>query len=99
MTTARPARTTWQVMAMDDQDLPPGDDISLAPNYRDNGVWITVGGGPRRLLSPDQARDMADQMEQQFDLDDMDQQGYEASDLVDRLRKLAAQVEPAQPDE
>lgn len=89
-------------MAMSDQDdgeLPPGDDISLAPNYRDGCVWITVGTGPRRCLSPAKARQMADDMEDEFDLTEQDAQGYEATALADKLRTLAGQVEPAADDE
>lgn len=78
---------------MSDGDLPPGDDISLAPNYRGGFIWITVGDGPRKPLPPSKARWMADQMEAKFDLDAQDAEGYEATDLTDRLRELADKVE------
>lgn len=77
---------------MSDDDLPPGQDISLAPNYRDGCVWVTLPDG-RACIPPSKAREMADQMEAKFDLETQDQQGYESTDLADRLRKLADQVE------
>lgn len=86
-------------MAMTDDDLPPGDDITLAPNYRDGCVWMTVGNAPRRCIPPSMARDMADQMEAKFDLDAQDAEGYEATDLADRLRKLADDVDDTDTDD
>lgn len=77
---------------MSDGDLPPGPDISLAPNYRDGCVWVTLPDG-RACIPPSKARQMADEMEDQFDLDAADAEGYETTKLAARLRDLADKVE------
>ena len=74
-------------------DLPPGADITLAPNFRHGCVWVSIGDRPRRCIPPSKARAMADSMEEQFDLEAADADGYEATDLADRLRTIADQVD------
>jgi len=70
---------------------PPGEDVSIAPNYEAGGVWFTLGDMPRRLLSPEDARSVADHVEDRFD---PTPDGYDdVDDMADRLRELADDVE------
>lgn len=75
-------------------DLPPGDDISVAPNYDAGMVWITIGSGRRKMISPAKARAMADRMDDRFgdQYDEMAEQGYDVG-LADKLREVADNVE------
>lgn len=80
----------------DRDDLPPGDDISVAPNYKAGGVWFSAPGRRRVLLSPEKAREIADEMDAKFgdQYDEMAEQGYEVG-LSDKLRELSDKVEAA----
>jgi len=74
-----------------DGGKPPGEDVSVAANYRDGGVWFTLGNNPRRLLSPDDARAIAEEVEDTFL---STPPGYdEVTDLAEKLRELADEVE------
>lgn len=77
---------------MSDDSVPPGGDIRLAPNYRDGCVWVTLPQG-RACISPSKARQMADEMEERFDLEAADAEGYEMTAMAERLRELADRVE------
>ena len=72
------------------------EEVSIAPNYRDGFIWISVGARPRRPLQPDHARQMADRMDEEFGSDVPDPEDEEAvTDLSDKLRELADDVESA----
>jgi hypothetical protein len=74
-----------------DVGKPPGEDVSIAPNYEAGGVWFTLGNMPRRLLSPSDARAVADHVEGEFG---PTPDGYDSvGDMADRLRELANEVE------
>lgn len=80
-------------------DKPPGEDLSLAPNYKAGGVWFTLGPNPRLLLSPSDARALADELESRpaFNAYEDDDR-YGMTDAVDTLRDLADEVEDAVDD-
>jgi len=70
---------------------PPAESVSIAPNYDAGGVWFTLGDLPRTLLSPDDARSVADHVEGLFR---PTPDGYDnVDDMADRLRDLADDVE------
>lgn len=70
---------------------PPGEDVSVAPNYEAGGVWFTLGDLPRRLLSPSDARAVADHVEDTFG---PTPDGYDdVDDMANELRRLADEVE------
>lgn len=74
-----------------DGGKPPGEDVSIAPNYEAGGVWFTLGDLPRRLLSPSDARAVADHVEDAFG---PTPDGYDdVGDMATELRRLADEVE------
>lgn len=84
---------------MTDGELPPGEDISIARNYRDGCVWLSIGDSPRKCISPDDAREMANAIEWQFGPFDNEPEGYQTQQLVDDLKDAANDVENADGDE
>lgn len=81
-------------------DLPPGDDISLARNYKDNCVWISIGDGPRRCISPSEAEEMADGIERILSVKpDPEGMGYETDEIVETLREMADDVKDSGGDD
>lgn len=85
-------------VAATDGGKPPGEDVHIARNFDKGGVWFRLGDRPRKLLSPDATRAMADELERKFDHARFDAMGYESSAFVDELRDAADDVEDANPD-
>ncbi|MFW6093761.1 MAG: hypothetical protein ACODAC_07290 [Pseudomonadota bacterium] len=68
-------------------------DYSVARNYEEGAVWITTPSDGRRLVSPEEARRIADDWEEYFDLDAHEEMGYETKAFVEELRQAADEVE------
>jgi len=82
------------VTMSDENEIPSGADVSVAPNYDAGMVSIRLDGLPWKTISPSKARAIADRMDEQFgdDYDDWADAGYDV-DLGDKLREAADQVE------
>lgn len=61
-------------------------EISLWRNYRQQKVGVETAEMGRQLLHPDDARDMADSLQDEF--------GDDAAELVEDLRRFADDVDP-----
>jgi hypothetical protein len=75
---------------------PPGVDISIAANYRDGGIWISIGDMPRLLNSPDDARAFAEVLKNAPATTEAKQaEGYEHFELIEKIETLADDIEEA----
>lgn len=78
---------------MTDGTLPPGEDITVTPNYEHGSVWLTIGDAPRKCLTPTHAHDLANAIVWRFGPLDDEPPGYETQQIVDDLRAAANAVE------
>ena len=70
-----------------------GGNVHAAPNYEDGGVWFSLRGHDHKLLSPDDARSLADAVDEHTD-DTQNPPGFDnTDDVTDMLRQLADDVE------
>lgn len=66
--------------------------ISVAPNYQNDCVWL-IGPDNRRCLTPSTARQFADDLEDETNLDEHDAAGFETRTLIDEIRAVADEIE------
>lgn len=71
------------------------EEISIARNYRDGCVWVSIGDRPRKCISPADARELADGLERFGTLDDVGDEYDDPAEVADGLREAADDVESA----
>lgn len=67
--------------------------MTLWRNYDENAVGLAMPGQPPQLLSPEDAREMADAMERDISEDVLDADGADHRNFIRDLRQYADDVE------
>lgn len=75
------------------------ENVHIAPNYKKGGVWFRLGAQERLLLSPADARKLANKIESHPVAKELvSSPKFDMGEMIDDFRQLADECEEANPN-